>query len=70
LASQPGLLGAINFRQFAGPAEVRLTMWDTEADAAAFAGQYAELAALPGEIYQVVDAEQGQRRRRRRLMPG
>ena len=57
--SQPGLLGAITFRQFAGPAEVRLTLWDTEADAAAFAGQYAELAALPGEIYQVVDAGAG-----------
>lgn len=57
--SQPGLLGAITFRQFAGPAGVRLTLWDTEADAAAFAGQYAELAALPGEIYQVVDAAAG-----------
>jgi len=57
--SQPGLLGAITFRQFAGPAEVRLTLWDTEADAAAFAGQYAELAALPGQIYQVVDAAAG-----------
>ena len=59
LISQPGLLGAITFRQFAGPAEVSLTLWDTEADAAAFAGQYAELAALPGEIYQVVDAAAG-----------
>ena len=56
---QPGLLGAITFRQFAGPAGVSLTLWDTEADAAAFAGQYAELAALPGEIYQVVDAAAG-----------
>ena len=59
LISQPGLLGAITFRQFAGPAEVSLTLWDTEADAAAFAGQYAELAALPGQIYQVVDAAAG-----------
>jgi hypothetical protein len=57
--SQPGLLGAITFRQFAGPAGVCLTLWDTEADAAAFAGQYAELAALPGEIYQVVNAGAG-----------
>src|SRR5215469_15404741 len=57
--SQPGLLGAITFRQFAGPAGVSLTLWDTEADAAAFAGQYAELAALPGEVYQVVDAGAG-----------
>ena len=57
--SQPGLLGAITFRQFAGPAEVRLTLWDTEADAAAFAGHYAELAALPGQIYQVIDAAAG-----------
>jgi len=57
--SQPGLLGAITFRQFAGPAGVSLTLWDTEADAAAFAGQYAELAALPGEVYQVVDAAAG-----------
>ena len=59
LTGQPGLLGAITFRQFAGPAGVSLTLWDTEADAAAFAGQYAELAALPGEIYQVVDAAAG-----------
>ena len=56
---QPGLLGAITFRQFAGPAGVRLTLWDTEADAAAFAGHYAELAALPGQIYQVIDAAAG-----------
>src|SRR6516165_7926467 len=59
LTGQPGLLGAITFRQFAGPAGASLTLWDTEADAAAFAGQYAELAALPGEIYQVVDAGAG-----------
>jgi hypothetical protein len=59
LTSQPGLLGAITFRQFAGSAEVCLTLWDTEAEATAFAGQYAELAALPGEIYQVVDAGAG-----------
>jgi hypothetical protein len=59
LTSQPGLLGAITFQQFAGSAGVCLTLWDTEADAAAFAGQYAELAALPGEIYQVVDAGAG-----------
>ena len=59
LTSQPGLLGAITFRQFAGPAVMRLTLWDAEADAAAFAGQHAELAALPGQIYQVVDAEAG-----------
>jgi hypothetical protein len=59
VTSQPGLLGAVAFRQFAGPAAVCLTLWDTEAAAAAFAGQYAELAALPGEIYQVVDAGAG-----------
>jgi hypothetical protein len=59
LTSQPGLLGAISFRQFAGQAGVCLTLWDTEADAAAFASHYAELAALPGEIYQVVDAGAG-----------
>lgn len=59
LTGQPGLLGAITFRQFAGSAEVCLTMWDTEADAAAFARRYAELAALPGEIHQVVDTAAG-----------
>jgi hypothetical protein len=59
VTSHPGLLGAITFRQFAGQAGVCLTLWDTEADAAAFAGQYAELAALPGEVYQVVDAGAG-----------
>ena len=58
-ATGPGLLGSITFSQLAGPAGVRLTWWDTEGDAAAFASQRAELAALPGPIYQVVDAEAG-----------
>jgi hypothetical protein len=59
LTSQPGLLGAVAFRQFAGQAGACLSLWDTEAGAATFARQSADLAALPGEIYQVVEAEAG-----------
>lgn len=58
-AAAAGLLGSITFSQLAGSARVRLTLWDTEGDAAAFARQHAELAALPGEIYQVVQTEAG-----------
>jgi hypothetical protein len=58
-ASPPGLLGSITFRQLAGPADVCLTLWDTQASAAAFAGRRNELAALPAETYQVTAAREG-----------
>ena len=55
----PGLVGSLSFRQVAGPAAACLTLWATEADAAAFAGLHAELAALPGDIYAVTGTGQG-----------
>jgi hypothetical protein len=58
-ASRPGLLGSITFQQFAGPAAVCLTLWDTEASAAAFGAERAELAALPAEIYEITDTGEG-----------
>lgn len=59
VASQPGLVGSITFRQLAGPADVRLTLWDTQASAAAFLGRHNQLAALPAEIYQVTATREG-----------
>ena len=58
-AGQPGLLGSITFRQLAGSAGVRLTLWETEASATAYHGQRAGMAALPGEVYQVMAAADG-----------
>ncbi len=59
LAGQVGLLGSVTFRQLAGSAVVRLTWWETEASATAYRGRRAGLAALPGEVYEVVAAEDG-----------
>ncbi len=59
VASQPGLLGSVTFRQLAGSAAACLTLWETEAGAAAYRGQRAGLSALPGEVYEVVAAEDG-----------
>lgn len=59
VAGQPGLLGCVIFRELAGPAAVCLTLWDTEASAASFPGLRAGLAALPGETYEVIDADEG-----------
>jgi len=59
VAGQPGLLGCVTFREFAGPAAVCLTLWDTEASAASFPGLRAGLAALPGETYEVIDTDEG-----------
>jgi hypothetical protein len=58
-ASQPGPIGSITFRQLAGAAEARLTLWDTQASAAAFLRRTAGLAALPAEIYQVTGTGEG-----------
>jgi hypothetical protein len=58
-ANRSGLLGSVTFRQLAGPSRVRLTLWDTPASAAAFLAERAELAAVPGEIYEVVDTGEG-----------
>ena len=59
MASQPGLLGSVTFRQLAGSVGVCLTLWETEASAIAYRGQRAELAALPGEVYEVAAAADG-----------
>jgi hypothetical protein len=55
----PGLRASVAFRQLAGQAGVCLTLWDTEADAVRFASQQAELAALPGQVYEVTDIAEG-----------
>ena len=52
-ASQPGLLGSVTFRQLAGPAGACLTLWDTDASAAAFLRRRTGPAALSAEIYEV-----------------
>ena len=59
VAGLPGLLGSVTFRQLAGSAGVCLTLWETEPSADAYRGQRAGLAALPGEVYEVVAAEGG-----------
>jgi hypothetical protein len=58
-AGQAGLLGSITFRQLAGPAALCLTLWDTEASATGFSGSRAALAVPAGEIYQVIENEEG-----------
>jgi hypothetical protein len=58
-ANRPGLLGSITFTQLAGPARVRLTLWDTAARAAAFLAERAGMAALPGEVYEVTENGEG-----------
>jgi hypothetical protein len=55
----PGLQASVAFRQLAGQAGVCLTLWDTEADAVGFASQHAELAALPGQVYEVTGIDEG-----------
>jgi hypothetical protein len=60
VAGLPGLRGSLTFRQLAGPAVVFLTLWDTEARAASFSGPRPSPARLPGEVYEVIAAEQGQ----------
>jgi len=60
VAGLPGLYGSLIFRQLAGPAVVFLTLWDTAASAASFSGPRPGPARLPGEVYEVIAAEQGQ----------
>ena len=59
MANRPGLLGSVEFQQLAGPAGVRLTLWDTAARAADFLAEGAGMTALPGEIYEVTEAREG-----------
>jgi len=59
MANRPGLLGSVEFRQLAGPATARLTFWDTAASAADFLAERAEMAARPGEIYEVTETKEG-----------
>ena len=59
MANRPGLLGSVEFQQLAGPAGVRLTLWDTAASAADFLAEGAGMTALPGEIYEVTEAREG-----------
>jgi hypothetical protein len=59
VAGQPGLLSCLTFRQLAGPATVRLTMWDTETSATGCPGPDARLAPSASELYQVTHTEAG-----------
>ena len=59
VAGQPGLLSCLTFRQVAGPAAVRLTLWDTESSATGFPGPDDGLVPSAAEIYQVTDTEDG-----------
>ncbi len=59
VAGQPGLLSYLTFRQLGGPAAVRLTLWDTEANATGYPGPDAGLAPSAAEIYQVTATEEG-----------
>jgi hypothetical protein len=57
VACQPGLLSCLTFHQLAGPAAVRLSLWESEASATGFPGPDSGFPAA--EIYQVTDAEPG-----------
>jgi hypothetical protein len=58
-SGRPGQRACVAFRQLAGQAGVCLTLWDTEADAVRFASQHAELAALPGHVYEITGIHEG-----------
>ena len=59
VAAQHGLLGCINLQQLAGPATVRLTLWDAENDATGFMATRARSGTPAGAIYKVGEYEQG-----------
>jgi hypothetical protein len=59
VASQPGLLSCLTFRQLGGPAAVRFTQWDTEASATGCPGPDAGLAPPAAGMYQVTHTEDG-----------
>ena len=59
VAGQRGLLGCINLQQLAGSAAVRLTLWDTENNAAEFMATRARFGTPAGAIYKVGEYEQG-----------
>ncbi len=59
IAGQPGLLGCTSLQQLAGPAAVRLTLWDTEGNAAEFMTARARFGTPAGAIYKVGEREQG-----------
>jgi hypothetical protein len=55
----PGLLGSITLGQLAGPAEVLVTFWETQASAVSFAGPRPQPAGPRGRVYEVADAREG-----------
>ena len=59
VAGERGLLGCINLQQLAGPAAVRLTLWDTEDNAAQFMGTRARFGSPAGALCKVGEYEQG-----------
>ncbi len=54
-----GLVGRIGLRQLAGTAALRLTLWNTQDNAAGFMAARARLATPAGEIYEVAETEHG-----------
>jgi hypothetical protein len=59
VAGQPGSLGCVNLQQLAGPAAVRLTLWDTRDNAAGFMATRARFGTPAGEVYEVAEYERG-----------
>src|ERR1700733_3262485 len=59
VAGQPGLFSCLTFRQVAGPAAVRLTLWDTESSATGFPGPDDGLVPSAAALYQVAHTEEG-----------
>jgi hypothetical protein len=59
VAGERGLLGCFNLQQLAGPAAVRLTLWDTEDNAAQFMGTRARFGSPAGALCQVGEYERG-----------
>jgi heme-degrading monooxygenase HmoA len=57
-AGRDGLLGYVSCRQVAGPAVVSITLWDTEANAAAFRVTR-EAPGRSGAVFEVTDARAG-----------
>ena len=70
VARQPGSLGCVDLQQLAGPAAVRLTLWDTRDNAAGFMATRAWFGTPAGELYEVAEYEQGLPRRRHQHMRG
>ena len=59
VAGQRGQRGCVNLRQLAGPATVRLTLWDTEDNATGFMAARTRFGTPAGAVYKVGEYERG-----------